>query len=106
MEEIMSKPYFSMEGMAFKENGSDIEAEINIQCAMKIIHDYCFKGGSGQDAQEAMAFLEDNAAKVERFCDEIRVTFFLDDFQDSERKRAICTRAYNGLADRLNCKPV
>jgi len=71
-----------------------------------IIWNYCFKGGSGQDAMEALAFLEDNAPKVEKFCDEIRTTFFLDDFEDSDLKRAICVRAFTGIKSRLSCKPV
>ncbi len=55
---------------------------------------------------EALAFLEDNAPKVEKFCDEIRTTFFLDDFEDSDLKRAICVRAFTGIKSRLSCKPV
>ena len=106
MEDSMSKPYFSMEGMAFQPNGTDIELQVNISAAMECIHAYCFKGGSGQEAQFALGFIEDHCPKVEKFCDEIRVTFFLDDFIDHERKRSICTRAYNALINRLNGKPV
>lgn len=102
----MGGPFFSTEGMAFQTNGSDMEAQANIKMAMEKVYDYAFKGGDPAEAQFALAYLEDNVEKISRFCDDLRTTFFLDDFQDSELKRKICVRAYNNIVDRLNGKPI
>lgn len=102
----MSKPYFSLDGMPFQTPGSPVERDINLQAAMERVYNYAFKGGEAEQAQFALAFLEDQVPSLERFCDDMRATFFLDDFMDNDLKKKICIRAYNNMADRLSGRPL
>ena len=103
----MSKqnPYFSFEGMAFKTPGDDDETAANTGKAMDILRRFVADGGSQSEAMQALAYLEDQNPKLERYCDEMRIAFLLDDFDDADIKKRMAIKAYNGIADRLSGRP-
>lgn len=80
-------PYFSFSGMAFQTPGDLIESQINLKIAMRELEAFVL-GKNGQDeAMVALAFLEDTYPHLEEFCDDIRITFVLDDSGDFEIKQ-------------------
>ncbi len=103
----MSKqnPYFSFDGMAFKTSGDDEETAANMQKAMAILRSFVTDGGSQAEAMQALGYLEDQNPKLERYCDEMRIAFLLDDFDDADIKKRMAIKAYNGIADRLSGRP-
>lgn len=102
----MKDPFMTLEGLAFQSHDTDIQRDINIKKAMQHIRAYCLDGKDRDLAMIGLALIEDRFAKVERFCDDIRSTFALDDFMDEDQKKAICARAYNNLVSRLTGRPV
>jgi hypothetical protein len=103
----MSKqnPYFSFEGMAFRTTGDDVETDMNIHKAMEILRNFVTEGSGQSEAMQALGYLEDQNPKLERYCDEMRIAFLLDDFDDAEAKKRLAIKAYNGIADRLSGRP-
>ena len=102
----MKDPFMSLEGAAFQSHDTDIQRDINIKAAMDNIRKYCVNGSNRDLAMIGLALIEDRYSKVERFCDEIRATFCLDEGVDDDHRKAICARAYNNLTRRLSCRPV
>lgn len=104
----MSKtsPYFSMNGLAFQTSGDALESELNVEAAMQKLETYVLAKGNQDEAMTALAFLEDMHPSLEAFCDDIRITFILDDCVDSELKARVSRRAYNRIVDRLNGRPI
>ena len=104
----MSKtsPYFSMNGLAFQTSGDTLECELNFKATMQKLEAYVLSRGSQDEAMTALAFLEDMYPSIEQFCDDIRITFILDDYSDSELKARVSRRAYNRIVDRLNGQPL
>lgn len=103
----MSKqnPYFSFEGMAFRTTGDDVETDMNTHKAMEILRKFVTKGSGQPEAMQALGYLEDQNPKLERYCDEMRIAFLLDDFDDADAKKRLAIEAYNGIADRLSGRP-
>lgn len=104
----MSKknPYFSFDGQAFQTPGSALETAMNIKIAMEKLHYLASTGGGHDDAMTTLAYLEDQNPKLERLCDDMRIAFLLDPFDDEEQRRRIIVRAYNGIVDRMNARPI
>lgn len=75
---------------------------MNIMAAMDKLKAYASSGGSEQDAMFALAYLEDQFPRLEPLCDDMRVAFLLDDFNDYDMKKRIIIKAYNRIVDRVN----
>jgi hypothetical protein len=99
-------PYFSFSGLAFRTPGDEMETEMNLQIAMQHLRAYVVEGAGRDEAAAALAYLQSQSPKLNPFCKEMRFAFQLDDFDDSEHKKRLMIRAYNGIVDRLNGQPV
>ena len=54
---------------------------------------------------QALGYLEDQNPKLEPYCDEMRIAFPLDDFDDADIRKLMVIKAYNGIADRISGRP-
>lgn len=99
-------PYFSFSNLAFQTPGDPLEGQINLNAAMRKLEAFVLGKGNQDEAMVALAFLEDFNPRLEEFCDDIRITFILDDCTDFELKQRHIRRAYNRIVDRLNGRPL
>ena len=95
----MKNPYFSFDGMYFKTPGDELETQMNILIATEILQKFVL-GGDQKDAMEALGYLEDQFPKLERLCDEMRIMFLMDDFDDTKNRYA--RNVYNRIIDKIN----
>ena len=91
-----------MNGLAFQTSGDRLEGELNVKAAMKKLETYVLGKGNQDETMTALGYLEDIFPSLEEFCDDIRLTFILDDCVDAELKARVSRRAYNRIVDRLN----
>lgn len=98
--------YFSLDGLAFQINGSDIARNISIETAIGVVADYCAGRERADAAERALCFLADHMPKIEPFCRQIRQTYHLDDFEDAEMKAAVCDAAFNSIVCRWRNRPL
>jgi hypothetical protein len=98
----MKNPYFSLEGLYFQTAGDSNELFINVQKAMDVLRHYALYGGQWDEAMTALAFLEEVRPELQTMCDEMRVTFLIDDNDHGNPKIRLARKAYNRMVDRLN----
>lgn len=101
-----STPYFSFNGLAFQTPGDEVERHMNLKIAMARLERYVLGKGQQDEAMTALAFIEDLRPSLESLCDDIRIAFLLDDFEDYDLKQRFIRRAYNRIVDRLNGVPL
>lgn len=99
-------PYFSFSGLAFQTPGEPIEYGIDLRSAMKALRLFVLGNGNQDEVMAALAHIEDRRPDLEEFCDDIRITFILDDCADYELKQRQLHRAYNRIVNRLNNSPI
>ncbi|GJH22776.1 hypothetical protein CBA19CS22_39560 [Caballeronia novacaledonica] len=102
----MKSPYFSLKNLAFQTPGAPIEHQLNLTAAMDELRKYALHGGQWDAAMLALEYLEDTRPELQRFCDEMRVSFLCDDADGDNTKIRLARRAYNRMVDRLNGQPL
>jgi hypothetical protein len=81
-------PYFSLQGLAFREAGSIAETRINIQVASEVLKSFAMYGGNYDEPLRAIEFIEQECPKVHIITERMRSVFFDDDkFPDVDKGR-------------------
>lgn len=97
----MKEPYFSMDGLAFQPQGTDLESRVNTRAALMVLQEFIYGRGCMRESEEALRYLSGKHDKLAPFCQEFMKAFRYDEAADHEIIRRICTPAYNSIVRRL-----